>query len=136
MSSSGDRRAAGVDEALSRGFSGFELANKPHLRDTTITAVVLDAMREIKAKRPEQRFVVMSSQAGMTAYHGVKEHHGTAELIDTCSLATRDFLTSLPPGILSRRVGMVLHFKTYIQKQKMCDARCGTRRPDIGGNIH
>ncbi|WP_437814239.1 hypothetical protein [Sorangium sp. So ce1078] len=127
----------GLREALKarvgdREYSWFELANKPHLRDTTITAVVLDAMREIKAKKPDHRFVVMSSQAGMTAYHVFKEHYGSAQFIDTCSLATRDFLTCLPPGILSRRrIGMVLNFRTYFDKRAMIDQRCGTRRPDI-----
>ncbi|MGK4007750.1 hypothetical protein WMF31_34355 [Sorangium sp. So ce1036] len=127
----------GLREALraqigEHGYTWFELANKTHLRDTTIAAVVLDAMREIKQKRPDHRFVVMSSQAGMTAYHVFKEHYGSAELIDTCSLSTRELLTCLPPGVLSRRrIGMVLHFRTYFAKQKMIDARCGTRRPDI-----
>ncbi|WP_437756539.1 hypothetical protein [Sorangium sp. So ce1389] len=127
----------GLREALrarvgERGYSWFELANKPHLRDTTITAVVLDAMREIKAKKPDHRFVVMSSQAGMTAYHVFKEHYGSAQFIDTCSLATRELLSCLPPGVLSRRrIGMVLNFRTYFDKQEMIDARCGTRRPDI-----
>ncbi|KYF55191.1 hypothetical protein BE04_10025 [Sorangium cellulosum] len=127
----------GLREALKarvgdRDYSWFELANKPHLRDTTITDVVLDAMREIKAKKPEHRFVVMSSQAGMTAYHVFKEHYGSAEFIDTCSLATRDFPTCLPPGVLSRRrIGMVLNFRTYFDKQAMIDQRCGTRRPDV-----
>ncbi|WP_437508488.1 hypothetical protein [Sorangium sp. So ce1099] len=68
----------------------------------------------------------------MTAYHVFEEHCGSAQLIDTCSLVTRELLSCLPPGVLSRhRIGMVLNFRTCFDKQAMIDARCGTRRPDI-----
>ncbi|MGK3989657.1 hypothetical protein WME99_41805 [Sorangium sp. So ce136] len=55
----------------------------------------------------------------MTAYHVFKEHHGSAQFIDTRSLATRDPLSCLPPGVLSRgRIGMVLNFRTCFEDRR------------------
>ncbi|XXT20514.1 hypothetical protein WME94_02945 [Sorangium sp. So ce429] len=68
----------------------------------------------------------------MTAYRVFKVHYGSAQLIDTCSLATRELLSCPPPGVLSRRrIGMVLNFRTYRDKQALIDARCDSRRPDV-----
>jgi hypothetical protein len=124
---------AGVDARVGpRGYSWFELVNKVHLRDTTIAASLVDVVSALRKARPDRVLTVMSSQAGMVAYHAFAQHYGAIRFLDTCSLVTRDLLSCLPASKFDRRqVGMQLPIDRYFRDEAAIDAQCGTRRPDI-----
>lgn len=115
-----------------RGFGWFEIANRVHLRDTTVAANLVDVIGKVRAAHPDRRLLMMSSQAGMVAYHAFVAHHDALRFIDMCSLVTRDIRACLPASQLDRRqVGLQLRFDRYFGAQAAIDERCGTRRPDI-----
>lgn len=115
-----------------RGYSWFELANKVHLRDATVSAEMVDLVGALRRKHPDRKLTLMASQAGMVVYHAFAAHPQALHFVDMCSLATRDFVTCLPPSELDRRqVGLQLHFDRYFRRREAIDAQCGTRRPDV-----
>ncbi len=115
-----------------RGYGFFELSNKVHLRDTTVSAWLTDVVGAIRAKHPDRTLTLMASQAGMVPYHLFEKHYGAVRFLDMCSLATTDFLRCLPKAMLQKRpVGMQLHFDRYFKDEAEVDKRCGTRRPDL-----
>lgn len=116
-----------------RGFSWFEVANVVHLRDAPVTAAMLELVEAIRAKHPERKVVFMSTQAGMVTYHVAQKHFGEIRYLDTCSLATRDFLACAPAWNLldDMRFGMTLSYETYFGNQARINTACGTPRPDI-----
>ncbi len=115
-----------------RGYSWFELVNKVHLRDTTIAASLVDVVAAIRKAKPDRVLHVMSSQAGMVAFHAFEQHYEALRFMDTCSLVTRDLLRCLPASKFDRRqVGMQLPIDRYFREEAAIDAHCGTTRPDI-----
>lgn len=115
-----------------RDFSFFELANRIHLRDATISAHLVDLVGAVHKAHPERRLTMMASQAGMVVYHAFAAHPGVLHFVDMCSLVTREFRVCLPPARLDlRQVGMQLPFDRYFRDREAIDRRCGTTRPDF-----
>jgi hypothetical protein len=69
----------------------------------------------------------------MVTYHVARENYGAIRFVDTCSLATRYFLTCDAARALldPKRFGMVLSYESYFGNEAKIDASCGTTRPDI-----
>lgn len=116
-----------------RGYSWFELSNVVHLRDTTVTAEMIDLLRVIREKAPDRKVVIMSTQAGMVPYHAALSNYGSFRFLDVCSLSTRDFIACPTAKQLldGSRFGLTLSYETYFGNAARLASACGTPRPDI-----
>jgi hypothetical protein len=121
-----------LDERVGpRGFGFFEIANRVHLRDATVSAELIDLVTALRKAHPDRKFLMMSSQAGMVAYHAFAVHGDALRFVDMCSLTTRELRLCVPSRLEHRQVGLQLSFDRYFHDEAVIDRACGTTRPDI-----
>ena len=120
-------------ETRSPGFSWFERANRPNLRDIPTVRRLNALVRQLRAARPDAQPVrMMSAQLGMVAYYVVRENFGHVEILDRRGLVDRRFSSCPLLAKLDRTAGgLQLDYAYYFAHRAELERECAIARPDI-----
>ncbi|AKU92105.1 hypothetical protein [Vulgatibacter incomptus] len=111
-------------------FVAAELANRAHLRDSSLTPAVQAALDGLVAT-VDRPIVLLSGQAGMVPFHVFQAHYGKVRFLDLYGLTDDALVRCLPERNLGRSIFGVGPSEGWLLAHPEVLERCGIAPPDV-----